>query len=90
MIILLYFSTEEAYGTETKIITMDFTGGAEIYDGLAEKLAGLDIGILGKCKLILSFEYGILLKLRSIKIRSRYRNWVKGISNCPSPPPTLP
>ena len=39
---------EEIYGTETKIITMDFTGGAEIYDGLPEKLAGLDIGILGK------------------------------------------
>ena len=28
---------------------MDFTGGAEIYDGLGEKLAGLDIGILGEC-----------------------------------------
>ena len=27
---------------------MDFTGGAEIYDGLAEKLAGLDVGILGE------------------------------------------
>ena len=27
---------------------MDFTGGAEIYDGLGEKLAGLDIGILGE------------------------------------------
>ncbi|CAH3172430.1 unnamed protein product [Porites lobata] len=37
---------KEIYGTETKIITMDFTGGAEIYDGLPEKLAGLDIGIL--------------------------------------------
>ena len=27
---------------------MDFSGGAEIYDGLAEKLAALDIGILGQ------------------------------------------
>ena len=27
---------------------MDFTGGADIYNGLGEKLAGLDIGILGK------------------------------------------
>lgn len=27
---------------------MDFTGGADIYDGLGEKLAGLDIGILGE------------------------------------------
>ncbi|XP_068706685.1 very-long-chain 3-oxoacyl-CoA reductase-like isoform X2 [Montipora foliosa] len=35
-----------AHGTETKIISMDFTGGAEIYKGLDEKLAGLDIGIL--------------------------------------------
>ena len=39
---------EEAYGTESKIIVMDFTGGADIYDGLEEKLAGLDIGILGE------------------------------------------
>ena len=45
---LLFCFPEEIYGTETKIITMDFTGGAEIYDGLPEKLAGLDIGILGK------------------------------------------
>lgn len=28
---------------------MDFTGGAEIYDDLDQKLAGLDIGILGEC-----------------------------------------
>jgi len=27
---------------------MDFTGGADIYNGLGEKLAGLDIGILGE------------------------------------------
>ena len=39
---------EEAYGTESKIIVMDFNGGADIYDGLGEKLAGLDIGILGE------------------------------------------
>ena len=39
---------EEAYGTESKIIVMDFTGAADIYDGLGEKLAGLDIGILGE------------------------------------------
>jgi len=37
---------KEVYGTESKIIVMDFTGGADIYDGLGEKLAGLDIGIL--------------------------------------------
>lgn len=37
---------KEAYGTESKIITMDFIGGADIYDGLEQKLAGLDIGIL--------------------------------------------
>ena len=39
---------EEAYGTESKIIVMDFNGGADIYDGLGENLAGLDIGILGE------------------------------------------
>lgn len=43
---LLATELKEAYGTETKIIVMDFTGGAEIYDGLRDKLAGLDIGIL--------------------------------------------
>ena len=48
---------EEIYGTETKIITMDFTGGAEIYDGLPEKLAGLDIGILGKWSTDIVFVY---------------------------------
>ena len=40
--------SEEAHGTESKIIVMDFTGGADIYDGLGEKLASLDIGILGE------------------------------------------
>lgn len=43
---MLAADLKEAYGTETKIIVMDFTGGAEIYDGLGDKLAGLDIGIL--------------------------------------------
>ena len=37
-----------AYGTETKVISMDFSGGAEIYEGLEKKLAGLNIGILGE------------------------------------------
>ena len=36
---------------------MDFTGGAEIYDGLPEKLAGLDIGILGKWSTDIVFVY---------------------------------
>ena len=36
------------YGTETKVISMDFSGGVEIYDGLEEKLADLNIGILGE------------------------------------------
>ena len=40
--------SEEAYGSESKIIVMDFTGGTDIYNGLGEKLAGLDIGILGE------------------------------------------
>ena len=44
---MLQFS-EEAYGSESKIIVMDFTGGTDIYDGLGEKLTGLDIGILGE------------------------------------------
>ena len=44
----MFHNAEEAYGTESKIIVMDFTGAADIYDGLAEKLAGLDVGILGE------------------------------------------
>ena len=44
----MFLFAEEVYGTESKVIVMDFTGGADIYDGLAEKLAGLDIGILGE------------------------------------------
>ena len=47
---------EEAYGTESKIIVMDFTGGADIYDGFrTENLLVIDIGILG--------EYCACLKL---------------------------
>lgn len=44
----MFHFAEEVYGTESKIIVMDFTGGADIYDGLGEKLAGLEIGILGE------------------------------------------
>jgi hypothetical protein len=33
---------------KTKVIAMDFSNGAEIYDGLDEKLGSLDIGILSK------------------------------------------
>lgn len=38
---------------------MDFTGGAEIYDGLGEKLAGLDIGILGECLHVHVCQYNV-------------------------------
>ena len=44
----MFHFAEETYGTESKIIVMDFTGGADIYDGLGERFAGLDIGILGE------------------------------------------
>ncbi|XP_031563323.1 very-long-chain 3-oxoacyl-CoA reductase-B-like [Actinia tenebrosa] len=37
---------KSVYKVKTKVIAMDFSGGAEIYDGLDEKLDGLDIGIL--------------------------------------------
>jgi len=39
---------EERYGRESKVISVDFSGGQEIYTELANKLLGLDIGILGK------------------------------------------
>lgn len=31
---------------EVRVIDVDFTGGAEIYDKIQEKTAGLDIGVL--------------------------------------------
>lgn len=34
------------FGVSTKVIVMDFTGGVEVYQGLEEKVAGLEIGIL--------------------------------------------
>ncbi|KAK3738848.1 hypothetical protein QZH41_015062, partial [Actinostola sp. cb2023] len=37
---------QSVYKVETKIIEMDFSNGAEKYEGMEEKLAGLDIGIL--------------------------------------------
>ena len=42
-----WFISEKEYSVETKIIQIDFSGGHEIYDGIAKELEGLDIGILG-------------------------------------------
>ncbi|KAH8338883.1 hypothetical protein KR074_010023 [Drosophila pseudoananassae] len=36
----------DKYGVEVRVIDVDFTGGAEIYDKIKEKTAGLDIGVL--------------------------------------------
>ncbi|KAH8331966.1 hypothetical protein KR067_005050, partial [Drosophila pandora] len=36
----------DKYGVEVRVIDVDFTGGAEIYDKIQEKTAGLDIGVL--------------------------------------------
>ena len=33
---------------KTKVIAVDFTGGAEIYDTIKEGLAGLEVGTLGE------------------------------------------
>ena len=42
---------------------MDFTGGAEIYKGLDEKLAGLDIGILGEFVYLCSLHGSLIFVL---------------------------
>lgn len=39
--------SESIYGRQTRIIQTDFTAGPQIYPGIAEKLQGLEIGILG-------------------------------------------
>lgn len=49
--------TESVYKVKTKVIAMDFSGGAEIYDGLDEKLDGLDIGILSMLMEKINFLY---------------------------------
>lgn len=38
--------TESQYGVKTKIIDVDFTNGAEIYDRIRKELEGLEIGVL--------------------------------------------
>ena len=39
---------EEQYGREVRIISVDFSGGMDIYPNLAEQLQDLDIGVLSK------------------------------------------
>ncbi|EDV47511.1 very-long-chain 3-oxoacyl-CoA reductase [Drosophila erecta] len=36
----------EKYGVEVRVIDVDFTGGAEIYDKIREKTTGLNVGVL--------------------------------------------
>lgn len=38
---------ESKYKVSTKCIAVDFTGGLEIFDGIASQLEGLEIGVLG-------------------------------------------
>jgi len=40
--------TEEKYGRDTLVISVDFSGGMEIYNMIKDQLKTLDIGILGK------------------------------------------
>ena len=42
-------TTEEKYGREVHIISVDFTKGRGIYPNLAKRMQDLDIGILGIC-----------------------------------------
>ena len=42
------FCAEERYGRECRVVSVDFSGGQDIYEELSKKLLGLDIGVLGK------------------------------------------
>ena len=42
------YPPEEKYGREVRVIAVDFMDGQEVYPRIAEELADLDIGVLGK------------------------------------------
>ena len=42
----IYVYTVDQYNVSVKIIVVDFSGGAEIYDKIRVELSGLEIGIL--------------------------------------------
>uniref|UniRef100_A0A8C4S3Y5 Hydroxysteroid (20-beta) dehydrogenase 2 n=1 Tax=Erpetoichthys calabaricus TaxID=27687 RepID=A0A8C4S3Y5_ERPCA len=48
--IYLIIISEKQHGQKTRIIQADFTEGYSIYEGIEEKLKGLEIGILGNIK----------------------------------------
>ncbi len=47
----LFWLIEDEHKVQTRCIIADFTGGPELYDGIAPQLAGLEIGVLGKWSL---------------------------------------
>ena len=62
----VYVTTpEEKYSRDTLVIPVDFSGGLEIYDTIAEQIKDLQIGVLGRL-VCYQFTYGIQLRLCSI------------------------
>jgi len=47
--IVCFHAAESKYHVSTKCIPIDFSGGIEIYDKIADELTGLDVGVLGEC-----------------------------------------
>ena len=46
LIFIFCHFTETKYGVKARIVDVDFTLGAEIYDRIAKELEGLEIGVL--------------------------------------------
>ena len=55
---------------KTRIITADFSSGTSIYDGIRQKLQGLNIGILGRTFLLID----TLLKKKKKKQQPKTEN----------------
>ena len=65
-----FFSPEEKYGCEVRVIPVDFSEGQELYPRIAEELQDLDIGVLGKYHLLFSNSQPLVLLKLSFEINS--------------------
>ena len=44
---IFHFISEEKFGRVTRVISVDFSGGLDIYTMIGDQLNDLDIGVLG-------------------------------------------
>lgn len=58
---------ESKYHVSTKCVTVDFTGGLEIYDRIADQLEGLEIGVLVN-NVGMSYDFPVFLTETSNKV----------------------